>query len=156
MLPNIFLLWGCRKSHYPAEEINDVIADSRFIVYQENLNKFVDVLHSLMNNKILEAAKTRVYSTGEDDICALFDSVITENDEVFIFYKVNYEYQLIKYRYEAKWVSGLETKVRLAVDDLIQAYHLSETQKNLIMVKVKDELKMRINQLIKLWASMWA
>lgn len=138
------------------DEINDVIADSRFIVYQENLNKFVDVLHSLMNNKILEAAKTRVYSTGEDDICALFDSVITENDEVFIFYKVNYEYQLIKYRYEAKWVSGLETKVRLAVDDLIQAYHLSETQKNLIMVKVKDELKMRINQLIKLWASMWA
>lgn len=138
------------------DEINDVIADSRFIVYQENLNKFVDVLHSLMNNKILEAAKTRVYSTGEDDICALFDSVITENDEVFIFYKVNYEYQLIKYRYEAKWVSGLEAKVRSAVDDLIQAYHLSETQKNLIMVKVKDELKMRINQLIKLWASMWA
>lgn len=138
------------------DEINDVIADSRFIVYQENLNKFVDVLHSLMNNKILEAAKTRVYSTGEDDICALFDSVITENDEVFIFYKVNYEYQLIKYRYEAKWVSGLETKVRLAVDDLIQAYHLSETQKNLIMVKVKDELKMKVNQLIKLWASMWA
>ena len=66
------------------DEINEVIADSRFIRYQENLNRFVDALHNLMNNKILEAAKTRVYSTGEDDICALFDSVITENDETVV------------------------------------------------------------------------
>ena len=108
-----------------------------------------------MNLQIEKTAKERIYSTGDDEICALFDSVISENDEVFIFYKVNYEYQLISYRYEAKWISGLEEKIRTAVDDLIQAYHLSESQKNLIMVKVKDELRVRVNRLLKIWASMW-
>ena len=137
------------------DEINEVIADSRFIRYQENLNRFVDALHNLMNNKILEAAKTRVYSTGEDDICALFDSVITENDEVFIFYKVNYEYQLINYRYEAKWVSGLYSRMKIAVDELEKAYYLAETQKNLIMVKVKNELSMQLYNLYGLMQNKW-
>lgn len=138
------------------DEISGVITDSKFIAYHETLNKFVDALHKLMNLQIEKTAKERVYSTGDDEICALFDSVISENDELFIFYKVNYEYQLIKFRFEVKWVADLENKVKKAIDDLIQAYHLSETQKNLIMVKVKDELKKRINQLITLWASMWA
>ena len=136
-------------------EISGVITDSRFITYHETLNKFVEALHKLMNLQIEKTAKERIYSTGDDEICALFDSVISENDEVFIFYKVNYEYQLISYRYEAKWISGLEEKIRIAVDDLIQAYHLSESQKNLIMVKVKDELRVRVNRLLKIWASMW-
>ncbi|MBS7294285.1 MAG: protein phosphatase 2C domain-containing protein [Treponema sp.] len=136
-------------------EISGVITDSRFITYHETLNKFVEALHKLMNLQIEKTAKERIYSTGDDEICALFDSVISENDEVFIFYKVNYEYQLISYRYEAKWISGLEEKIRTAVDDLIQAYHLSESQKNLIMVKVKDELRVRVNRLLKIWASMW-
>ena len=136
-------------------EISGVITDSRFITYHETLNKFVEALHKLMNLQIEKTAKERIYSTGDDEICALFDSVISENDEVFIFYKVNYEYQLISYRYEAKWISGLEEKIRIAVDDLIQAYHLSESQKNLIMVKVKDELRDRVNRLLKIWASMW-
>lgn len=138
------------------DEISGVITDSKFIAYHETLNKFVDALHKLMNLQIEKTAKERVYSTGDDEICALFDSVISENDELFIFYKVNYEYQLISYRYKAKWISGVEDKIRTAVDDLTQAYHLAESQKNLIMVKVKDELKKRINQLITLWASMWA
>lgn len=137
------------------DEINEVIADSRFIRYQENLNKFVDVLHSLMNNKILEAAKTRVYSTGEDDICVLFDSVMNEKDEVFIFYKVNYEYQLINYRYEAKWVSGLYSRMKITVDELEKAYYLAETQKNLIMVKVKNELSMQLYNLYGLMQNKW-
>ena len=77
-----------------------------------------------MNFQIEKTAKERIYSTGDDEICALFDSVISENDEVFIFYKVNYEYQLISYRFESKWISGLEEKIRTAVDDLIEAYHL--------------------------------
>lgn len=136
-------------------EISGVITDSRFITYHETLNKFVEALHKLMNLQIEKTAKERIYSTGDDEICALFDSVISENDEVFIFYKVNYEYQLISYRYEAKWISGLEEKIRTAVDDLIQAYHLSESQKNLIMMKVKDELRVRVNRLLKVWASMW-
>ena len=136
-------------------EISGVSTDSRFITYHETLNKFVEALHKLMNLQIEKTAKERIYSTGDDEICALFDSVISENDEVFIFYKVNYEYQLISYRYEAKWISGLEEKIRIAVDDLIQAYHLSESQKNLIMVKVKDELRVRVNRLLKIWASMW-
>lgn len=138
------------------DEINEVITDSRFINRQQQLNQFIDTLHKLLNYQIEITAKERIYSSGEDEICALFDSVITENDDIFIFYKVNYEYQLIKFRFEAKWVADLENKVKKAIDDLIQAYHLSETQKNLIMVKVKDELKKRINQLITLWASMWA
>lgn len=137
------------------DEISGVITDSKFITYHETLNKFVEALHKLMNLQIEKTAKERVYITGDDEICALFDSVISENDEVFIFYKVNYEYQLISYRYEAKWISGLEEKIRTAVDDLIEAYHLSETQKNLIMVKVKDELRVRVNRLLKIWASMW-
>lgn len=137
------------------DEISGVITDSRFIKYHEKLNKFVDALHKLMNFQIEKTAKERVYITGDDEICALFDSVISENDEVFIFYKVNYEYQLISYRFESKWISGLEEKIRTAVDDLIQAYHLSETQKNLIMEKVKDELRVRVNRLLKIWASMW-
>lgn len=138
------------------DEINEVITDSRFINRQQQLNQFIDTLHKLLNYQIEITAKERIYSSGEDEICALFDSVITENDDIFIFYKVNYEYQLIKFRFEAKWVADLENKVKKAIDDLIQAYHLSETQKKLIMVKVKDELKNRINQLITLWASMWA
>lgn len=138
------------------DEINEVITDSRFINRQQQLNQFIDTLHKLLNYQIEITAKERIYSSGEDEICALFDSVITENDDIFIFYKVNYEYQLIKFRFEAKWVADLENKVKKAIDDLIQAYHLSETQKKLIMVKVKDELKKRINQLITLWASMWA
>ena len=137
------------------DEISGVITDSRFITYHENLNKYVDALHKLMNFQIEKTAKERIYSTGDDEICALFDSVISENDEVFIFYKVNYEYQLISCRYEAKWISGVEEKIRTAVDDLVQAYHLSESQKNLIMVKVKDELRVRVNRLLKIWASMW-
>lgn len=137
------------------DEINEVIADSRFIRYQENLNRFVDALHNLMNNKILEAAKTRVYSTGEDDICVLFDSVMNEKDEVFIFYKVNYEYQLINYRYEAKWVSGLYSRMKIAVDELEKAYYLAETQKNLIMVKVKNELSMQLYNLYGLMQNKW-
>ena len=137
------------------DEISGVITDSKFITYHETLNKFVEALHKLMNLQIEKTAKERVYITGDDEICALFDSVISENDEVFIFYKVNYEYQLISYRYEAKWSSGLEEKIRTAVDDLIEAYHLSETQKNLTMVKVKDELRVRVNRLLKIWASMW-
>lgn len=136
-------------------EISGVITDSRFITYHETLNKFVEALHKLMNLQIEKTAKERVYITGDDEICALFDSVISENDEVFIFYKVNYEYQLISYSFESKWISGLEEKIRTAVDDLIQAYHLSESQKNLIMVKVKDELRVRVNRLLKIWASMW-
>lgn len=137
------------------DEISGVITDSKFIAYHETLNKFVDVLHKLMNLQIEKTAKERVYSTGDDEICALFDSVISENDELFIFYKVNYEYQLISYRYEAKWISGVEDKIRTAVDDLTQAYHLAESQKNLIMVKVKDELRFRVNRLLKTWASMY-
>ncbi len=137
------------------DEINEVIADSRFIRYQENLNRFVDALHNLMNNKILEAAKTRVYSTGEDDICVLFDSVMNEKDEVFIFYKVNYEYQLINYRYEAKWVSGLYSRMKITVDELEKAYYLAETQKNLIMVKVKNELSMQLYNLYGLMQNKW-
>lgn len=137
------------------DEISGVITDSRFITYHETLNKFVEALHKLMNLQIEKTAKERVYITGDDEICALFDSVISENDEVFIFYKVNYEYQLISYSFESKWISGLEEKIRTAVDDLIQAYHLSESQKNLIMVKVKDELRVRVNRLLKIWASMW-
>ena len=137
------------------DEISGVITDSKFITYHETLNKFVETLHKLMNLQIEKTAKERVYITGDDEICALFDSVISENDEVFIFYKVNYEYQLISYRFESKWISGLEEKIRTAVDDLIEAYHLSESQKNLIMVKVKDELRVRINRLLKIWASMW-
>lgn len=137
------------------DEISGVITDSKFITYHETLNKFVEALHKLMNLQIEKTAKERVYSTGDDEICALFDSVISENDEVFIFYKVNYEYQLISYRYEAKWISGVEDKIRTAVDDLTQAYHLAETQKNLIMVKVKDELRFRVNRLLKTWASMY-
>lgn len=137
------------------DEISGVITDSKFIAYHETLNKFVDVLHKLMNLQIEKTAKERVYSTGDDEICALFDSVISENDELFIFYKVNYEYQLISYRYEAKWISGVEDKIRTAVDDLTQAYHLAESQKNLIMMKVKDELRFRVNRLLKTWASMY-
>lgn len=137
------------------DEISGVITDSRFITYHETLNKFVEALHKLMNLQIEKTAKERVYITGDDEICALFDSVISKNDEVFIFYKVNYEYQLISYRFESKWISGLEEKIRTAVDDLIEAYHLSESQKNLIMVKVKDELRVRVNRLLKIWASMW-
>ena len=137
------------------DEISGVITDSKFITYHETLNKFVEALHKLMNLQIEKTAKERVYITGDDEICALFDSVISENDEVFIFYKVNYEYQLISYRFESKWISGLEEKIRTAVDDLIEAYHLSESQKNLIMVKVKDELRDRVNRLLKIWASMW-
>ena len=137
------------------DEICGVITDSKFIAYHETLNKFVEALHKLMNLQIEKTAKERIYSTGDDEICALFDSVISENDEVFIFYKVNYEYQLISYRFESKWISGLEEKIRTAVDDLIEAYHLSESQKNLIMVKVKDELRVRVNRLLKIWASMW-
>ncbi len=137
------------------DEISGVITDSKFITYHETLNKFVETLHKLMNLQIEKTAKERVYITGDDEICALFDSVISENDEVFIFYKVNYEYQLISYRFESKWISGLEEKIRTAVDDLIEAYHLSESQKNLIMVKVKDELRVRVNRLLKIWASMW-
>ena len=137
------------------DEISGVITDSKFITYHETLNKFVEALHKLMNLQIEKTAKERVYITGDDEICALFDSVISENDEVFIFYKVNYEYQLISYRFESKWISGLEEKIRTAVDDLIEAYHLSESQKNLIMVKVKDELRVRVNRLLKIWASMW-
>ena len=137
------------------DEISGVITDSKFIAYHETLNKFVDVLHKLMNLQIEKTAKERVYSTGDDEICALFDSVISENDELFIFYKVNYEYQLISYRYKAKWISGVEDKIRTAVDDLTQAYHLAESQKNLIMVKVKDELRFRVNRLLKTWASMY-
>lgn len=137
------------------DEISGVITDSRFITYHEILNKFVEALHRLMNLQIEKTAKERIYSTGDDEICTLFDSITSENDEVFIFYKVNYEYQLILYRYEAKWISGLEEKIRTAVDDLIRAYHLSESQKNLIMVKVKDELRVRVNRLLKTWASMW-
>lgn len=138
------------------DEINNIISDSRFIEKQTHLNQFIDVLHSLMNTEVINAAKARIYSTGVDDICALFDSVITENDEVFIFYKVNYEFQLIRYRYEAKWVSGLENKLKITIDDLINAYNLATAQKNLIMVKEKDELKKRINLLIRLWATMWS
>ena len=137
------------------DEISGVITDSRFITYHETLNKFVEALHKLMNLQIEKTAKERVYITGNDEICVLFDSVISKNDEVFIFYKVNYEYQLISYRFESKWISGLEEKIRTAVDDLIEAYHLSESQKNLIMVKVKDELRVRVNRLLKIWASMW-
>lgn len=137
------------------DEISGVITDSKFISYHETLNKFVDALHKLMNLQIEKTAKERVYSTGDDEICALFDSVISENDELFIFYKVNYEYQLISYRYEAKWISGVEDKIRTAVDDLTQAYHLAESQKNLIMVKVKDELRFRVNRLLQTWASMY-
>ena len=137
------------------DEISGVITDSKFITYHETLNKFVEALHKLMNLQIEKTAKERVYITGDDEICALFDSVISENDEVFIFYKVNYEYQLISYRFESKWISGLEEKIRTAVDDLIEAYHLSESQKNLIMEKVKDELRVRVNRLLKIWASMW-
>lgn len=137
------------------DEISGVITDSKFITYHETLNKFVETLHKLMNLQIEKTAKERVFITGDDEICALFDSVISENDEVFIFYKVNYEYQLISYRFESKWISGLEEKIRTAVDDLIEAYHLSESQKNLIMVKVKDELRVRVNRLLKIWASMW-
>lgn len=137
------------------DEISGVITDSKFIAYHETLNKFVDALHKLMNLQIEKTAKERVYSTGDDEICALFDSVISENDELFIFYKVNYEYQLISYRYEAKWISGVEDKIRTAVDDLTQAYHLAESQKNLIMVKVKDELRFRVNRLLQTWASMY-
>ena len=137
------------------DEISGVITDSRFIIYHETLNKYVDALHKLMNFQIEKTAKERIYSTGDDEICALFDCVISENDEVFIFYKVNYEYQLISCRFESKWISGLEEKIRTAVDDLIEAYHLSESQKNLIMVKVKDELRVRVNRLLKIWASMW-
>ncbi len=109
------------------DEISGVITDSKFITYHETLNKFVETLHKLMNLQIEKTAKERVYITGDDEICALFDSVISENDEVFIFYKVNYEYQLISYRFESKWISGLEEKIRTAVDDLIEAYHLSES-----------------------------
>lgn len=137
------------------DEISGVITDSKFIAYHETLNKFVDALHKLMNLQIEKTAKERVYSTGDDEICTLFDSVISENDELFIFYKVNYEYQLISYRYEAKWISGVEDKIRTAVDDLTQAYHLAESQKNLIMMKVKDELRFRVNRLLKTWASMY-
>lgn len=137
------------------DEISGVITDSKFITYHETLNKFVEALHKLMNLQIEKTAKERVYITGNDEICVLFDSVISKNDEVFIFYKVNYEYQLISYRFESKWISGLEEKIRTAVDDLIEAYHLSESQKNLIMVKVKDELRVRVNRLLKIWASMW-
>jgi hypothetical protein len=137
------------------DEISGVITDSKFITYHKTLNKFVEALHKLMNLQIEKTAKERVYITGDDEICALFDSVISENDEVFIFYKVNYEYQLILYRYEAKWISGVEDKIRTAVDDLTQAYHLAESQKNLIMVKVKDELRFRVNRLLKTWASMY-
>lgn len=138
------------------DEVTSIIGDSRFIEKQVLLNQYIDVLHSILNMQVEKAAKDRIYSSGDDDICALFDSVIAENDEVFIFYKVNYEYQLIKCRHEAKWVSGLENRVKTTIEDLIRAYHLAETQKNLVMVKVKDELKARINQIITLWASMWA
>lgn len=137
------------------DEIDKIIADSRFIAYQANLKQFVEVLHTLMCKQIENAAKARVYSTGEDDICSLFDSIINENDEVFIFYKVNYEYNLITYRQRAKWISGLEKRAKETIDDLSQAYHLAETQKNLIMVKVKDELKKQIYELYGLLQAMW-
>lgn len=137
------------------DEINNSIADSRFIKYQTYLNRFIDVLHSLMNEQVVKAAKARVYSPGDDDISALFNNLIAENDDVFIFYKVCYEYQLIKCRYEAKWISGLEEKIRIAVDDLMHAYHISGSQKNLIMVKVRDELKACVNRLLQIWASLW-
>ena len=137
------------------DEITEAISDSRFIKYHENLNKFMDTLHNLMNGRVLAAAKERVYSSGQDDISALFNGMIGENDEVFVFYKVNYEYHLISCRYEAKWLSGLEEKVKTATENLIQAYHLAESQKNLIMVKVRGELKKQIPSLMRLRAALW-
>ena len=137
------------------EEINEVITDSRFIQYQGNLNRFVEALHQLMNRQIENTAKERIYSTGDDDICALFDSIITNDDEIFIFYKVNYEYQLISHRFHANWISGLEERISISTEETAAAYHLAESQKNLIMVKVKDELRKQVIQLFQMRESLW-
>ena len=137
------------------DEISRVITDSRFITYHENLNKYVEALHKLMNFQIEKTAKERIYSSGDDEICALFDSVISENDEVFIFYKVNYEYQLISHRFHAKWISGLEERISISTEEIAAAYHLSESQKNLIMVMVRDELRKQVIQLLKMREILW-
>ena len=137
------------------DEISRVITDSRFITYHENLNKYVEALHKLMNLQIEKTAKERIYSSGDDEICALFDSVISENDEVFIFYKVNYEYQLISHRFHAKWISGLEERISISTEEIAAAYHLSESQKNLIMVMVRDELRKQVIQLLKMREILW-
>lgn len=137
------------------DEISRVITDSRFITYHENLNKYVEALHKLMNFQIEKTAKERIYSSGDDEICALFDSVISENDEVFIFYKVNYEYQLISHRFHAKWISGLEERISISTEEIVAAYHLSESQKNLIMVMVRDELRKQVIQLLKMREILW-
>lgn len=142
------------------DEINKVIADSRFISHHETLNKLFESLHELMIQQLEKAAKEKIYSTGDDDICALFDSVISENDEFFIFYKEKYKYLLISYSYDAgwidsRWISEGDQKLESDVKELKQAYYLSESQKNLIMVKMKDELKSHINKLLKIWASIW-
>ena len=137
------------------DEISGVITDSKFITYHETLNKFVEALHKLMNLQIEKTAKERVYITGDDEICALFDSVISENDEVFIFYKVNYEYQLISHRFHVKWISGLEERISISTEEIAAAYHLSESQKNLIMVMVRDELRKQVIQLLKMREILW-
>lgn len=135
--------------------INEVITDSRFIDRQSQLNQFIDVLHKLLNYHVEKAAKERVFLTGDDEICGLFDSVITKDDDIFIFYKVNYEYQLISYRFRANWISGLEERIKKSTEETAVAYHLAESEKNQIMLKVRTELKNQVIQLFKMRESLW-
>ena len=102
-----------------------------------------------------KAAKERVFLTGDDEICGLFDSVITKDDDIFIFYKVNYEYQLISYRFRANWISGLEERIKKSTEETAVAYHLAESEKNQIMLKVRTELKKQVIQLFKMRESLW-
>lgn len=137
------------------DEINKLNGDSYFSLYQKKLDEFFGRLHDLLISLITKDAQANIYSTGNDTICSLFDAVICPDDEVLIFYKVIYEYLLVKYRYEKKMFAGLEGRMHDVMDELRQAVKLAESQKNWVMVRVKDDLKKYIHDLLQRWTSMW-
>lgn len=138
------------------DEINKLVGDLHFSRYQKRLNGCFGFLHNSLISRITKDAQANDDSTGNDTICSLFDDVIRSDDEVLFFYKVIYEYLLVKYRYEKKMFAGLEGRMHDVMDELRQAVKLAESQKNWVMVRVKADLKKWTYYHLKRWTSVWA
>lgn len=137
------------------EGVDRSLYDFRFNMYREKLQKCDLVLQTLLGNKIREVAMARVRLIGEDDVCKLFDKVITTDDDIFTFYKLKYEYTLVELRSREEKTFKLKTTAEELICKMDKLYSSLEAQTKRSMEKMREELPSYIAMLHNILSNYW-